>query len=185
MQHPEWPRERVEELWAKDSPPQARELVINDGFDSLDKMSAQAFFGGKAWQGLRDHLDAIRDDPRCGGDFQLEEWTVLAAQPRSYYLRVYLEFLFDNWPGCLDFAFAFVGALGQLSHMQAFGSLGERRCSVVRSVLAQMHEVAKFACDELTAWELRHAIEALQHKLALGACAAEPNAVFDCATLGT
>lgn len=162
MEHPEWPRERVAELWAKESPPQARDLVINDGFDSLDKSSAQAFFGGKAWQGLSAHLDTIRDDPRRGGDFQLEEWTVLAPRPRSYYLRAYLEFLFDNWPGCVDFAFAFVGALGQLSHMQAFASLGEQRCNLVRSVLEQMHECAEFACDELTALELRHAIETLK-----------------------
>jgi len=66
-------------LFNHDRPPSPQKLLIEDGFDVLDKERAGRFFTCKSWKGLQNYLHAIHQEPCCGGACHLEEWV---AAPR-------------------------------------------------------------------------------------------------------
>lgn len=53
MQFPSWARDELDSLCARDLPPSAQTLVVQDGFDVLEKEAARGFFAGLNWQRLQ------------------------------------------------------------------------------------------------------------------------------------
>ncbi|MFK7816523.1 MAG: hypothetical protein AB8B92_09310 [Gammaproteobacteria bacterium] len=76
--------------------PNTNQLVIEDGFDVLEKEGAVKFFSGKSLENVLEHLQSRKGDVLAGADYQLEEWSVLKPSARYYYLRAYLEFLLET-----------------------------------------------------------------------------------------
>lgn len=46
--------------------PNADTLVINDGFDELEKEDAISFYAGKFWQDVLKHLRNLKNEPVFG-----------------------------------------------------------------------------------------------------------------------
>jgi len=80
----------VADFFGKGSPPAARDLIVWDGMDQLDKEEAQRFFQNKKWEDVLTYLQGLR--PASAAYF-LEEWVVLAPNAISYYARAYIEYL--------------------------------------------------------------------------------------------
>ena len=114
-------RKEIAVCFNAERPPRADSLVLWDGFDELEKEYAIAFYSGKSWQDVLQHLRGLKDRPVSeGATYYLEEWSVLSQEPLSYYLRAHLEFLLDNL--CSDqpdeeFMFSFIGELYQVVFM--------------------------------------------------------------------
>ena len=79
--------------------PGANQLVAMDGMDVLDKEAAVEFFSGKSSKDVLEYLRSRKFDASAGSDFQLEEWSVLEPSARYYYLRSYLQYLFETLSG--------------------------------------------------------------------------------------
>lgn len=76
--------------------PNTKQLVVADGFDVFEKERAVEFFSGKSLNDVLAHLQARMFDPLAGGDYQLEEWSVLKPSARYYYMQAYLAFLHET-----------------------------------------------------------------------------------------
>ncbi len=72
------------------------QVVIFDGFDALEKEGAVKFFSRKTKKDVLEYLQSRKGDMIAGGDYQLEEWSVLKQNARYYYLQAYLEFLLET-----------------------------------------------------------------------------------------
>jgi len=76
--------------------PNAGQLVDMNGLDELEKEDAKAFFCGKSWKSVLDHLQTLNVNAIVSADYKLEEWSVLKSNARYFYLRAYLEFLLET-----------------------------------------------------------------------------------------
>jgi len=74
--------------------PEARDLVLWDGFDELDKKGAVAFYAGKHWLDVLAFLR--RPSLMVGAHAFLEEWSVLTPPAIVYYARAYFEYLLET-----------------------------------------------------------------------------------------
>lgn len=100
--------------------PNADTLVVNDGFDELEKEYAIGFYAGKSWQDVLKHLRNLKNEPVFGAAYYLEEWSVLSKSALSYYIRAHLEFLIDQLSNADPdelFVHSFVAQLYQVAHI--------------------------------------------------------------------
>ncbi len=86
----------IKSIFQAKTVPNTKQLVEMDGLDALDKEGAVNFFSGKSSNHVLEHLRSRRGDALAGADYQLEEWSVLKAGARYYYLRAYLQFLLET-----------------------------------------------------------------------------------------
>lgn len=89
-------REVIASNFGLGNPPGAERVVLWDGFDQLEKERAVAFYSDKAWPDVLSHLNALRNNPTAGADYQLEEGSVLSREALPYYLRAHLEYLIQT-----------------------------------------------------------------------------------------
>ena len=142
-------RKEIAVCFSDEHPPRADSLVLWDGLDELEKECAIAFYSGKSWKDVLQHLRGLKGGPTSvGATYYLEEWSVLDQQPLSYYLRAHLEFLLDNL--CSDqpdeeFMFSFIGELHQVVSMYK-GSPFSLEQTLLLGKVAQV--VAENAADQ-------------------------------------
>lgn len=128
--------------------PSAESLVLWDGFDEFEKEHAIAFYSGKSWKDVLQHLRGLKDEPAFGAAYYLEEWSVLSQESLSYYLRAHLEFLLDNLCSTQadeEFIFSFVGQLYQVVYMYKGSPFSLEQTLLLRKIA---EVVAKNAKDE-------------------------------------
>jgi hypothetical protein len=117
--------------------PSVEALVINDGFDELEKGDAKAFYSRKSWRDVLRHLRGLKDQPVFRAAYHLEEWSVLRKTALSYYIRAHLEFLLDQL-GDEDpdelFVHSFIGELYQVAHMYRGSPFSQEQTALLRQV---------------------------------------------------
>lgn len=139
-------RAKIAQYFPAVSRPGSHSLVVDDGFEGLEKNGAMAFYADKSWEEVLKHLRNLKNEQVFGAAYYLEEWSVLSDTALSYYIRAHLEYLIDQLNGKNSdvlFVLYFIGQLYQVAYIHKGSPFSQEQTAFLKEMVGTVVALTK------------------------------------------